>query len=221
MAIRNQYTIPQFANFTRNTAGLEKTLRLIHAVALIASVTTEHGSALAKQWTTTKSQLALTRRFFRFFAFIDCFDRVYGLLGNGSSEGGLTFLIELARWICLGLYFVLEDLTILHAMNVHPVSWNQAVIEQAYRFWAYALCLSVVGAFWGLLGSGTEAQRTQKGGDKKGNKKPRNGKEKTGRKTLVHRVVVDGCDLLIPAAFLGWVRVGEGTVGMAMVVRLD
>lgn len=32
------------------------------------------------------------------------------------------------------------------------------------------------------------------------------------------RVLVDGCDLLIPGAFLGWFGLGDDAVGVAMVV---
>lgn len=65
--------------------------------------------------------LTLARRFFRFFNFLDCFEQVFALLGSSSSssstssaaEGFPTTLIELGRWTCLGLYFVLEDCTIV------------------------------------------------------------------------------------------------------------
>jgi hypothetical protein len=36
-------------------------------------------------------------------------------------------------------------------MNVYPVYWNKPVIVEAYKFWFYALALSIVGALWGLL----------------------------------------------------------------------
>ncbi|KAH8424866.1 PEX11 domain protein [Aspergillus melleus] len=211
----------QFANFTRTSAGLEKTLRLIQAVAQIAAEVTIDRT-VAKRWDAAKGQLALTRRFFRFFNFIDCFDRVSSLLGgNGSNEGVLTLLIELARWTCLGGYFLLEDLTILHAMNVHPTTWtwNRPVLEEAYKLWFYALSLSIVGALWSLLfvvGTNSSAKGGKKGG-KKGAGKTGAGNQAL-RRTLLKRIVVDGCDLLIPGVFLGWVQVGDATVGAGMVV---
>ncbi|EAW16237.1 PEX11 domain protein [Aspergillus fischeri NRRL 181] len=234
--------IKQFSNFTRTGAGLEKTLRLIQALATII-IETSIDNETVRTWSTAKSQLALTRRFFRFFNFLDCFERVFALLGSSSgssssaAEGFPTTLIELGRWTCLGLYFVLEDCTIvsflrltrllraglmsrqLHAMNVYPVYWNKPVIVEAYKFWFYALALSIVGALWGLVfasgstsASAGKAQRDEKkGGSSKERKAGVSG-------PLIKRIVVDGCDLLIPGAFLGWIQVSEVVVGMAMVV---
>lgn len=50
--------ITQFANFTRTSAGLEKTLRLIQAVAQIATEVSIDRS-VATQWGAAKGQLAL------------------------------------------------------------------------------------------------------------------------------------------------------------------
>ncbi|KAH1669698.1 hypothetical protein KXV65_004776 [Aspergillus fumigatus] len=218
--------IKQFSNFTRTGAGLEKTLRLIQALATII-IETSIDNETVRTWSTAKSQLALTRRFFRFFNFLDCFEQVFALLGSSSSssssssvaEGFPTTLIELGRWTCLGLYFVLEDCTILHAMDVYPVSWNEPVIVEAYKFWFYALALSIVGALWGLVfasfstsASAGKAQRHAKKG------KSSKERQAEGSGPLMKRIVVDGCDLLIPGVFLGWIQVSEVVVGMAMVV---
>lgn len=114
-------------------------------------------------------------------------------------------------------------------MNIHPKSWtwNRTVLEEAYKLWFYALSLSLLGAVWSLLftvsGTGT-ASGTGTGKGKKGGK--RGGKVGNGagashrmvRRTLLKRIVVDGCDLLIPGVFLGWVGVGDAVVGAGMVV---
>ena len=51
--------LTQFANFTRTSAGLEKTLRLIQAVAQIAAEVTIDRT-VAKRWGAAKGQLALS-----------------------------------------------------------------------------------------------------------------------------------------------------------------
>ncbi|GFF71502.1 hypothetical protein IFM60648_03444 [Aspergillus lentulus] len=218
--------IKQFSNFTRTGAGLEKTLRLIQALATII-IETSINNETVTTWSTAKSQLALTRRFFRFFNFLDCFERVFALLGSSRSssksaaDGFPTTLIELGRWTCLGLYFVLEDCTILHAMNVYPVYWNKPVIVEAYKFWFYALALSIVGALWGLLvASGSTSTSASAGKVQQDEKKGESSKERKAGVSgpLMERIVVDGCDLLIPGVFLGWIKVSELVVGMAMVV---
>ncbi|KAL5358770.1 peroxisomal biogenesis factor 11 [Aspergillus floccosus] len=210
--------VNQFSNFTRTSAGLEKTLRLLQAAAQIATeVTVDQVSAL--RWGQARSQFALTRRFFRFFNFIDCFERVFSLLGGHSSDGFLLLAIELVRWSCLGLYFLLEDLTILHAMNIYPVSWNKPVLVEAYKFWFYALSLSIVSSLWRLVFSAEQPATTKQS---KGEKATKAAAEKAlavkgQRNALVKRIVVDGCDLLIPGTFVGWIEASDLTVAMAMV----
>lgn len=108
----------------------------------------------------------------------------------------------------------------LHAMNVYPVHWNKPVLVEAYKFWFYALALSIVGALWGLLFGSAPASDSASGGKvQQDEKKGGSSKErKVSAKPLVKRIVVDGCDLLIPGVFLGWIQVSEVVVGMAMVV---
>lgn len=50
----------QFNNFTDTTAGLEKTLRLIQALAQIIVEVSSHDVVTAARWSTAKSQLALS-----------------------------------------------------------------------------------------------------------------------------------------------------------------
>ncbi|KAJ5822386.1 peroxin-11B Pex11B-Penicillium chrysogenum [Penicillium robsamsonii] len=209
--------IPQFSRFVKSGAGLEKTLRLIQCVSQVVAALTV-SSALAMQLTTVKLQLALARRYFRFFGFIDSFQRMLALLGKDgfSSVAGM---LELAKCTCFGLYFVLEDLTTLHAMGVYAVSWNGRVMDQANTFWFYALSFSVAGAIWALL-AGSE-QPLKKNGKRK-NQKTTSEKatpvKVTATSTRVKQIVVDGCDLLIPLELLGWMPTGDVVVGSTMVL---
>ncbi|KAE8136019.1 peroxisomal biogenesis factor 11 [Aspergillus pseudotamarii] len=218
----------QFANFTRTTAGLEKTCRLIQSLVHIAiELDITPRSTTTAQWQTARSQIALTRRFFRFFAFIDCFSQVYGLLGAAQGQGLFMTLIEIGRWSCLGLYLVLEDLTILHALGVHPVAWNTPVLVEAFKFWFYSLTLSVLGAVLGLLFTSPSSAGRKTGSNEK--KKETKNAEKTvpntddsqskaQRTALMKRIVVDGCDLLIPGVFVGWMQISELVIGVTMVI---
>lgn len=52
----------QFANFTRTTAGLEKTCRLIQSLAQLAiELDITPGSTTTAQWQTARSQIALSK----------------------------------------------------------------------------------------------------------------------------------------------------------------
>ncbi|KAJ5128176.1 peroxisomal biogenesis factor 11, partial [Penicillium atrosanguineum] len=218
--------IRQFYNFTHNTAGLAKIFRLIQAISqIVIEFTVDDVSA--SRWAIAKSQLALSRRYLSFFEVIDSFDRVAALLsGETSGHGIVWMLVDLARWSCLGTYLLLEDLTILHIMNVYPVSWNGPVLEQAYKFRFYALALSVFGATWGLIfcSSGPSKASMPKD-ERQGTKKVKSsGKKSVFQSTsrtavtsiLVKRIIVDSCDLLIPGSILGWIAVSDLGVAVAM-----
>ncbi|KAE8373356.1 peroxisomal biogenesis factor 11 [Aspergillus bertholletiae] len=217
----------QFSNFTRTTAGLEKTCRLIQSFAQIAiELEITPASTTIAQWETARSQIALTRRFFRFFSFIDCFSQVYGLLGGAQDQGLFMTLVEIGRWSCLGLYLVLEDLTILHAMDVHPVAWNAPVLVEAFKFWFYSLALSVFGAVCGLLFTSSSSRSKTSGNDEKKDtkndekavSKSDDSQSKAQRTALMKRIVVDGCDLLIPGVFVGWMQISDLVIGVTMVI---
>ncbi|GMG34372.1 unnamed protein product [Aspergillus oryzae] len=147
----------QFANFTRTTAGLEKTCRLIQSLAQLAiELDITPGSTTTAQWQTARSQIALT-----------------------------------------------------------------------FKFWFYSLALSVIGAVWGLLSTSSSSASSKTGSDEKKNKKKNaektvsntdDSQTKAQRTALMKRIVVDGCDLLIPGVFVGWMHVSDLMIGVTMVI---
>ncbi|KAJ6014182.1 hypothetical protein N7540_008773 [Penicillium herquei] len=210
----------QFTRFVNNGAGLEKTLRLIQSIAQIAAVFTVGSTAV--RLTAAKLQLALTRRFFRFFGFLDSFQRVSTLLTNGGV-GSVARWLELAKWTCFGLYFVLEDLTILHAMGVYAVPWEARVMREANTFWFYALSFSIAGSLYGIIfpAAAEPAKKTQtKNGKKEKNEEkvaapaPRT----SNTPALLRKIVTDSCDLLLPAELLNWMPTGDLVLGVTMVL---
>lgn len=62
------------------------------------------------------------RRFFRFFGFIESFHRVSTLLSTDGMSSVPGWL-DLAKWTCFGLYFLLEDLTIVSGCNILARMW--------------------------------------------------------------------------------------------------
>ncbi|RMJ23869.1 PEX11 domain protein [Aspergillus sp. HF37] len=210
-----QHTLKQFANFTSTSAGLERVLRLVQALVQVAAEVTVH-NVIAARCLVAKSQLGLARRYFRFFNFITCFDRVYSILGADFSRGMIPTTLDLARFTALGLYILLEDLTILHALNVWPVPWNSRALVEANRFWFYALGLSVFGAVYELVFHCLWAPKASQNGKRE--KKRSTGKPIASATPLMKRIAVDGCDLLIPGAVLGWTPFGDFGVGLAMLV---
>ncbi|ODM17285.1 hypothetical protein SI65_06960 [Aspergillus cristatus] len=214
---QKQPLLKQFTTFTKTTPGFERSLRLIQALSQIASDLSTHNAVTATRWATAKSQIALTRRYFRFLNFIDSFDRVYTLLvhgGDGDNAGAVSTMLDLGKSSALGVYVLLEDLTILHAMGIYPQTpWSIDIQTQAYKFWFWGLALSVIGAMWSLLfSSGSSQSKENENENEKGKG------DTSGSRTLVKRVIVDGCDLMIPGSSLGWISMGSEMVGMLMVL---
>ncbi|PYH85128.1 hypothetical protein BO82DRAFT_389705 [Aspergillus uvarum CBS 121591] len=170
--------LDRLSRFYRLNTGYEKTLRLIQALCLVALEIGSLDSITTKRVSAAKAQLALTRRCIRFWNFLDCFNRVSGLLGQDApnprknnhtttttSPTGFLWLLEVAKWSCFGVYFLLEDLTLLHVAEIYPVPWAKTVTVEAFKFWYYALALSLFGAFWEWCvgGAGSVAKGPKKG----------------------------------------------------------
>lgn len=112
-------------------------------------------------------------------------------------------------------------------MGIWSTTWSRDVFVSANQFWFYALTLSLIGSIWTLISSPVPESESEK--KKKGSEPPSAEKdEKTpntlarkhtpDRTPLLKRIVVDGCDLLIPGSFVGWIGATPTQVGVAMVV---
>ncbi|RAK96087.1 PEX11 domain protein [Aspergillus ibericus CBS 121593] len=213
--------------FTRTTPGLEKTLRLIQSLCVLALQIPDLDSVAVLRVGIAKQQLALTRRFLRFFNFIDCFHRGFALLGTPSTPSPtspsdtwgelLRIVLEITKWGCFGWYFLLEDLTLLHATSISPLpdTWNQTLLTEANKFWFYALGVSMLESGWAFISLVFSAQKNDP--EKEG--KTHETKMTRGRvssSSLFKKVLVDACDLLIPGTFLGWIAMEQGGVGVGV-----
>ncbi|KAL2821404.1 peroxisomal biogenesis factor 11 [Aspergillus cavernicola] len=205
----------QLVTFTRQTAGLEKSLRLIQAVSWVVGELTLDAT-LATQCFAARNQLALGRRYFRLLDFYGCFERVHDLLMGTSSTGTVLSVMELAEYTFLGLYLFLENFTILHDMKVNQVDWYTPLMTEANKFWFYAIILSIARASWGLFFAPPPVPTKVAGKDKADEK----AKQSTGtpKWPLLKQIIINACDLTLPGSFIGWTPVTGLQIGAAMVV---
>ena len=92
-----------------STGGLEKILRLLQSLSQILAawaLTSED----AQLWLHLRRQFALGRRYFRFFKFLDCFERAWGCFVNSD---GMQMMLGAGKWSFMGLYLGLESVTIV------------------------------------------------------------------------------------------------------------
>ncbi|KAL4757552.1 PEX11 domain protein [Aspergillus foveolatus] len=211
--------LKSLVTFTSQTSGLEKTLRLIQATSQVVGVTSA-SETLATQCLTARDQLALTRRYFRLLDFYGCFERVHFLINTPSSTGTILSVMELAQYTFLGLYLLLEDLTILHDMGVARVDWYHPLMTEANKFWFYALMLSVIRCTWELFFPSALAtpSKTSSSGSEKSKAKGQQPQPSPPKWPLVKRILIDGCDLTLPGSFLGWTPVTSLQIGFGMVL---
>ncbi|KAL2823574.1 peroxisomal biogenesis factor 11 [Aspergillus cavernicola] len=207
----------QLIAFTSQTAGLEKSLRLIQAVSQVSGELS-NDKTIATQWLTARDQLALGRRFFRLLDFYQCFERVHELIASTSSSGTLLSVMELSEYTFLGLYLLLENLTILHDMDVSHVEWYTPLMTEANKFWFYAIILSIARASWELFFAPGPSKGSGKNvTDKKGRQTP-SVEPSSSTWPLVKQIIIDSCDLTLPGSFVGWVPATGLQIGIAMII---
>ncbi|KAL2001282.1 hypothetical protein VTN02DRAFT_1949 [Thermoascus thermophilus] len=295
----------QLSNFTNSLPGLEKTLRLFQAIAQICAVLVVN-TVHASRWGTIRSQLALGRRYLRLFKFLECFERAYAVLGQGYQAASTAqydradfamTTMEVGKWSMLGMYFLLENFTILDAMGVWKTTWSLDVLIEAHKLWFYALCLSLISGLWSLFASAIEQvekrkkRRRNRGAASEGKKENRQAEDEKGihlsdhedehkrdistdesdydsdssassssdshsdhetnvnteekdrdladidihdlpavpetatptgsaaaYASILTHLVIDSCDLLIPASVVGWTNAGQLTIGVTMLL---
>ena len=112
-------------------------------------------------------------------------------------------------------------------MNVYLVPWNEPVMIESNKFWFYGICLSILSAVVELLflfsKPATVEEKSANGAKANGSVKERGSKVQAQKQSqtvipLLNSIVVDGCDLLLPGTFLGWIQADDLSVGAAMVV---
>lgn len=107
-------------------------------------------------------------------------------------------------------------------MNIWLVPWYTPVLIEGNKFWFYAICISIartVGVLLFGLGTQPETQNSHPQTDQKGEpEEPFPSQPVSSTTSLLKQIVVDGCDLTLPASFLGWISLGNLGVGGAMVV---
>ncbi|EED21076.1 PEX11 domain protein [Talaromyces stipitatus ATCC 10500] len=223
----------QFSNFTNtHPLGIEKTLRFIQAVVTILSssifVSYIPNSVYAVKCASAKNQIALARRYLRFFKFIDCFDAGYTawLVPAPLESDAVRKIASVGKWSFLGVYFFLEDLTILDAMGIWVTPWAQELFIECHKWWFFGLALSIIGSTVDIFLPVSEPTLTSSAVKQSEKKTVTSEKEKKKQPLPVKRdltplvkgLIVDSCDIVIPGSVLGWIPASSTQVGLMMVV---
>ncbi|KAJ6784533.1 hypothetical protein PWT90_06069 [Aphanocladium album] len=202
--------LKQACKFLNTTAGLDLTLRLFQGFVIISAKARDE--VVATRSFIASSQLDLARRYLRFFVLLDCIHNVFETAGKEYTSLAYKTL-DLVEWSCLLMYFVLENLTMLHDMKIHVVPWYHPVLIEANKFWFYAILASIIRTVVQQLG--LFAGRSVK--------VSKNGKKHVAQNAPpppppLRRLVIDSLDLMLPASFIGWVAVDDVTIGCLMTV---
>lgn len=101
-------------------------------------------------------------------------------------------------------------------MGVWVTPWAKDLFVESNRWWFYAISLSLISSTFSLFFSLPEFRRkparaeTEKG--------PVIEQGKPDMTPIVRRIVTDGCDILVPGSFLGWIQATPTQVGVTMVI---
>ncbi|EFQ35826.1 AoPex11B [Colletotrichum graminicola M1.001] len=153
-------------NTDGTTAGLERILRGLQALTIIFSaypslislILLTSDSPLLEALGPLKGHLNLTRRFIRFFWFLNSLGTSYNLFSSarpgGSSRDsrgavGLETWLDMAKFTLLGLYGGIESLTLpdllgVPQLEVFGAERTRALNLEAQRFWLLALVSGVL-----------------------------------------------------------------------------
>ncbi|PGH27710.1 hypothetical protein AJ80_00497 [Polytolypa hystricis UAMH7299] len=234
--------LKQFTNYTNAGPGLENFLRLIQSICQVVA-TLSASSVAFEKWTIAWQHLALSRRYFRYFQFIDCFDNAWSAFSDqGTSKGYVLRTLEAGRWSGMGGYLLLEALTILDALKIWETTWAKQVFIESYKLWFYGLTFYLAATVWQLLGlpgtpgnttaasskSTSSSEKTSSNGNAAAAAAEKDTKENAAavlgkgagvsRQRLMKDLVVAGCDILIPGSTLGWIDVSFLTVASTAVL---
>ncbi|KAK1993341.1 AoPex11B, partial [Colletotrichum falcatum] len=159
---------PRYTDTT--TAGLERILRGLQALSVIFSaypflfslILLASDSPLIGALGPLKGHLNLTRRFIRFFWFLNSFGASYNLFISASSPSaapgdsrdrrgviGLEVWLDIVKFTLLGLYGGIESLTLpdllgVPRLEVFGAARTKALNLEAQRFWLLALVSGVL-----------------------------------------------------------------------------
>ncbi|OAL33419.1 hypothetical protein AYO20_07275 [Fonsecaea nubica] len=156
------------------------------------------------------------------------------------AQSGVHSLLIVSKWSLLGMYLFIEMFTIVDAVLDTWRPWAVTAQTEALKFWFYALSASIALSLYELLfvypdsassknnqstnqkkeeKTSTVVEKTSRKGavdesDEPEQSKPRN--PLTAKRNAIFRqLVIDTCDLLIPAAAVGWLPLDPVTVGAA------
>ncbi|KAI9744646.1 MAG: hypothetical protein M1818_002175 [Claussenomyces sp. TS43310] len=139
-------------------------------------------------------------------------------------------LLGVGKWGGLGMYQMLEALTMLDALGIWHTQWASRLLLEAARFWFCSLTCSILLGLWQLYETGVTTFAADKAGKRTGTgergvrEKETLGSEDEARyeslrlerwRLAVRKVIIDACDLLIPGLATGWLRTSPLMVGVA------
>ncbi|KAE9973597.1 hypothetical protein EG327_009023 [Venturia inaequalis] len=206
------------SNFGNNAAGLEKALRLAQALCTIGASLAASGEERGP-WLVARGQFNLSRRFFRLHKWIDHFSLAAEKLNNTQAEeNAIGKLLDVTKNGFLGVYFFMEMGTITNVMGLTCPSWGPHILLESQKFWFYAIVTSLLSSFHQLLFApapiqpATPTTVTEKSSEKAS---PDSGRNNTD---VYRQILIDGCDLFVPGAAVGWIPIESLSVGLFMSV---
>ncbi|EME40591.1 hypothetical protein DOTSEDRAFT_177660 [Dothistroma septosporum NZE10] len=218
--------LASIVRYADDTAGLEKTLRLLQGLCTIAVGLVESAPQEAAYWVKLRAQLALGRRYFRLLKWHPCWDNAITSLGGNKPP--LYKTLDVAKWSFIGMYFFLEMFTMTNAIGATSFEWAPMAQREANKCWFYGLIFSILVSLYELLllQNTTPTKREKKASSdlngstvkdevkgKPSAPSPSSPPDDIEPHRIWTQLAIDCNDLVIPGSAVGWMPVGPILVG--------
>ncbi|CCX12522.1 peroxisomal biogenesis factor 11 [Pyronema domesticum] len=211
--------VAHYLRFVATTVGRDKALRLLQYLARFLSwyfLRKGYDASTIAPWDAMKKNFGSVRKAMRIGKNIEHMKAATVALENKSLPPLSRYLIAARQFSYFG-YLTLDTLGFLSTTKIVPLSApNTArVVKESQRLWLAGIMFSL---FHSALALQSLKEKEQKVVKTEAEGRLASEKLIKERKAVLQQVVMDGCDILIPATGLGLVKVDEGIVGLAGVV---
>ncbi|KAH8590587.1 peroxisomal biogenesis factor 11 [Bisporella sp. PMI_857] len=207
-------SVTHYLKFVATTVGRDKVLRTIQYFARFYAwylFRTNGTPAEIAPWEAIKKQFGLIRKGMRLGKNIEHFKAASIAADNKSLDPVLKYC-AVGRQLGYAGYLSLDALTFLDVAGIRKSPNTKRLAQEAYRFWFIGILFSTASDLYSLYGLRAQQQKLDK---KDGESVVASKRIENERASVTKQLIQDLCDLVVPAAALGYANFDDGFVGLA------
>lgn len=155
-------------NLEQTLAGRDKLLRTIQFFSRFCSSAlqrTKWPPGAIDSFDNIQKQFGMTRKILRIGKFLDLFNAISLTLGDKSTVDPIIRFLTIGSQLGYAGFFVLDTITVFHAMGVHRLQSGKRMMKAANISWSVGLfCSALANSYVLLAPQKKENQTTSKEG---------------------------------------------------------